>query len=194
MKILYLMRHGETLFNRLHKKQGWCDSPLTELGMQQALIAKKYFQEQGIQFDSAFCSTAERASDTLELLTDQPYTRLKGLKEWHFGRFEGQDEFLNPEQPYGDFFKQYGGEGESQVQERLNQTLLEIMRSVSGERILVVSHATAMRAFMRLWQHTSEFAPLERLSNCGILSFAYEAEPERFILQEIVEHDFSMLE
>ena len=160
MKTLYLMRHGETLFNRLHKKQGWCDSPLTELGRKQALVAQQYFHEQGIQFDGAFCSTAERASDTLELITDQPYTRLKGLKEWHFGRFEGQDEFLNPAQPYEDFFLQYGGESEDQV---------------------------------RLWQHTSEFAPLERLSNCGILRFAYEGYPEAFILQEIVEHDFSGL-
>ena len=193
MKTLYLMRHGETLFNRLHKKQGWCDSPLTELGRKQALVARQYFHEQGIQFDGAFCSTAERASDTLELITDQPYTRLKGLKEWHFGRFEGQDEFLNPVQPYEDFFLQYGGESEDQVQARLNQTLLEIMRRTSEEQILVVSHATAMRAFMRLWQHTSEFAPLERLSNCGILRFAYEGDPEAFILQEIVEHDFSTL-
>lgn len=31
-KILYLMRHGETLFNVQRKIQGWCDSPLTENG------------------------------------------------------------------------------------------------------------------------------------------------------------------
>ena len=30
MKTLYLMRHGETLFNALHKIQGWCDSLLIE--------------------------------------------------------------------------------------------------------------------------------------------------------------------
>ena len=28
-KTLYLMRHGETLFNSLGKIQGACDSPLT---------------------------------------------------------------------------------------------------------------------------------------------------------------------
>ena len=31
-KDLYLMRHGQTLFNVRRKIQGWCDSPLTELG------------------------------------------------------------------------------------------------------------------------------------------------------------------
>ena len=35
-KTLYLMRHGQTLFNLQHKIQGWCDSPLTELGIKQA--------------------------------------------------------------------------------------------------------------------------------------------------------------
>ena len=31
-KTLYLMRHGETMFNVQKKIQGWCDSPLTERG------------------------------------------------------------------------------------------------------------------------------------------------------------------
>ncbi|PET75326.1 hypothetical protein CN514_04190 [Bacillus sp. AFS001701] len=28
-KTFYLMRHGQTLFNKRRKIQGWCDSPLT---------------------------------------------------------------------------------------------------------------------------------------------------------------------
>ena len=32
-KTLYLMRHGQTLFNLQHKIQGWCDAPLTPLGI-----------------------------------------------------------------------------------------------------------------------------------------------------------------
>ncbi len=39
-KTLYLMRHGQTLFNLQHKIQGWCDSPLTELGIKQAKVAE----------------------------------------------------------------------------------------------------------------------------------------------------------
>jgi probable phosphoglycerate mutase len=27
------MRHGQTLFNLRRKVQGWCDSPLTKLGI-----------------------------------------------------------------------------------------------------------------------------------------------------------------
>lgn len=42
-KTLYLMRHGETLFNQLGLIQGWCDSPLTTNGKQQAQAARDYF-------------------------------------------------------------------------------------------------------------------------------------------------------
>lgn len=45
MKRLYLMRHGETLFNKLGKVQGWCDSPLTETGKEQPIRQKLTLQE-----------------------------------------------------------------------------------------------------------------------------------------------------
>ncbi|MFZ2576124.1 MAG: phosphoglycerate mutase family protein, partial [Lactococcus hircilactis] len=56
-KTLYLMRHGETLFNQLHLIQGWSDSPLTKRGQDQAQIAGEYFLKQGINFDETFSST-----------------------------------------------------------------------------------------------------------------------------------------
>ena len=47
-KTLYLMRHGQTLFNVLKKIQGWCDSPLTEEGIRQAKIARKWFEDNNL--------------------------------------------------------------------------------------------------------------------------------------------------
>ena len=87
-KTLYLMRHGQTLFNVRRKVQGVCDSPLTQLGIDQAKVARRYFDDNKIEFDHAYSSTSERASDTLELVTEMQYKRLKGLKEWNFGVFE----------------------------------------------------------------------------------------------------------
>ncbi|MFZ2316422.1 MAG: histidine phosphatase family protein, partial [Trichococcus flocculiformis] len=89
MKRLYLVRHGETLFNTQGKIQGWSDSPLTERGIKQAQAVRDYFGSEGIRFDHAYSSTSERASDTLELITGMPYARLKGLKEVNYGFFEG---------------------------------------------------------------------------------------------------------
>ena len=117
-KTLYLMRHGQTLFNVRRKIQGACDSPLTELGIQQAGIASAYFD--AIDLDHAYSSTAERACDTLEIVTNElmPYQRLKGLKEMHFGTFEGESEDLNPKDK-STFFVQYSGESGDQVKERM---------------------------------------------------------------------------
>ncbi|MEI5990110.1 hypothetical protein A5881_001603 [Enterococcus termitis] len=189
-KTLYLMRHGETLFNQQKKIQGWCDSPLTEKGIKQAQIAGNYFKNQNITFDSAYASTSERASDTLEQVTDQPYKRVKGLKEWNFGRFESESESLNPSLPYGDFFVAYGGEEEFQFRERVSQTLQELMKE-AGETVLAVSHGAACRQFMRNWAHTSDIDQKKPLSNCCILKF--EFEDDTFTLVEIINHDFSSL-
>lgn len=190
-KTLYLMRHGQTLFNVRKKVQGWCDSPLTDLGIGQAKIARRYFDDNKIVFDHAYASTSERASDTLELVTDMDYCRVKGLKEWNFGTFEGESEDLNPKLPYGDFFVAYGGEGEMQLRQRIADTLLEIIRKDDHEIVLAVSHGAACRGFMRYWAHTSNVEQKERIGNCAI--FKYEFENDTFKLLEIINHNFDEL-
>ena len=57
MKTFYLMRHGQTRFNEQGRIQGACDSPLTDLGKEQAQAARSYFEEKGIRFDKVYSST-----------------------------------------------------------------------------------------------------------------------------------------
>lgn len=161
------MRHGQTLFNVRRKVQGWCDSPLTELGIKQAETASKYFKKHSIIFDHAYSSTAERACDTLEIVTDTPYKRLKGLKEWNFGTLEGESEDLNPSLPYGNFFANYSGEEEKEFQKRVVNTCEKIMEE-DNEVVLIVSHGAACRQFMRYWQHTS---PVDQKKKIGELLY-----------------------
>ena len=182
-KIIYMMRHGQTLFNQLGKIQGWCDSPLTELGIKQALGAKKYFEDNNITFDHAYCSTTERACDTLELVTDLPYKRLKGLKEMNFGRYEGSNEYLNPPTVmYDNFFQTFGGETRAEVRKRIFDTCNEIIKE-DNQIILVVSHAGACSHF--LWNIVSENECQEvrkvGFKNCCILKYEYENGIWKFI-------------
>lgn len=175
-KTLYIMRHGQTLFNVQRKIQGWCDSPLTETGIQQAKTAGKYFKDQHITFDAAYCSTAERASDTLELVTDMPYTRLKGLKELNFGKFEGEHEYLHPqddpEKHFGDYYVQFGGEDNQSAQQRVNKALTSIMNQ-DDQTVLVVSHAGAIMMFSDLWTSMEKLRD-GGFTNCSILKFTFE--------------------
>ena len=176
MSKLYFMRHGQTLFNLLRRKQGWCDSPLTELGIEQAKTVGDLVRERGISFDHAYSSTSERACDTLELaFPGMPYTRVKGLKEWNFGLFEGASEDLNPKLPYGDFFKQYGGEDEVELRERLMKTITEIMQRPGHESVLCVSHGAATAQVMR----AVGVEPLDlknRIGNCAMLELDFDGE------------------
>lgn len=188
---LYLMRHGQTLFNEQKRIQGWCDSPLTELGKKQAMKAKEYFDNNGIIFDAAYASTSERACDTLEIITEMAYTRMKGLKEWNFGSVEGESEAINPPLPYGDFFqKYYGGESEIEVRERMAKTLKEIMDN-NHNSVLVVSHGASCRCFMRYWEKNQQIELSTRLYNCCILKFEYENG--EFSLVDIINHNFEDL-
>jgi probable phosphoglycerate mutase len=188
------MRHGQTLFNEREKIQGWTDSPLTELGKRQPLYAKKYFEENGIVFDHVYCSTSERASDTLELITDMPYERLKGIKEMNFGIFDGESEALHQpknkpnQRAWEDEYVKFGGEDMRNVLVRVNNTLTELMERDDHFNVLAISHAGACAVFTLNW-----FPELCRetfkLTNCCILKFEYE--DGKFTLIEALEHDFN---
>ncbi len=196
-KILYLMRHGQTEFNLKKKIQGSCDSPLTKEGQRQSKIAGEYFRKNKITFDSAYSSTQERANDTLEIVTDfkMPYERLKGIKEWNFGVFEGESEDLNPrvehlnpeDKSYGDFFVPYGGESAKEVQERMNKTLTGIMEEEGNNTVLAVSHGGACYTFFLKWAPEE---PHTGTPNCTI--FKYEYENRKFKLLEIIKHNFDV--
>lgn len=154
-KTIYLMRHGETLFNVEKRIQGACDSPLTAKGQAQATAMGRLLAERGVHLDSAYSSTSERAVDTRQLVleamgqTAVPQHQLKTLKECSFGSFEGMPEYLNPPLPYNEFFVQYGGESTAQVEARITQAVTNIAEHDCGNNILIVSHAGACRGFIQ---------------------------------------------
>lgn len=191
MRKLFLMRHGQTLFNQMGKRQGWCDSPLTEHGIEQAKQAKKYFDKNNINFDKAYCSTLERASDTLEIITSIKYERLKELKEWNFGIFEGQDEELQGPirkgaVSYEDYWVKFGGEDEVDLAERMNNAV-EYMISNGGDNILAVSHAGALRTFIisRLEKREDIKSMNLKFRNCSIFVFEISEEGNLNLIDNI---------
>ncbi len=192
MKNIYLVRHGQTLFNVQHKIQGFCDSPLTEIGIKQAEIARDHINELGLKFDSVHASTSERAIDTLKIITDMNFEAHKDLREWNFGRLEAEGEHLNPPLPYGDFFVQFGGEDELEIRSRIARAVKEIADHDDHENILIVSHGAAIAQFILSCKETSSIERKGRIQNCSIFRFEYENEV--FSLEEIIQHDFSSIE
>lgn len=173
-KTVYLMRHGQTLFNETKKIQGWCDSPLTHLGIYQAKQAAEYFEDKQIMFDVAYTSTSQRAIDTLEIITTQPYIRMKELREWNFGSLEGESEELNPPLPYGEYFTSFGGESEVEVSQRIINTITKLVQNSEHTSILIVSHGAACAKFYQAFEQYALVKRDGRLQNCCILKFEYE--------------------
>lgn len=91
----YVVRHGQTLFNVRERIQGWSDSPLTELGFNQA---KALGEKLDISdFKAAYSSSSERALDTLDAVLNgrtMPIHATKGLKEVSFGVLEGKKSMM----------------------------------------------------------------------------------------------------
>ena len=187
-KILYLMRHGQTVFNLKGKIQGASDSPLTDHGIEQAQAAARYFENNHIEFDTLFSSSQERACDTLENAVpnhQHNYVRLKGLKEWHFGVFEGESiellkKIKQPKTLYGDYVVPFGGESRVQVEQRMTDTLTEIMEHHCGKTTLAVSHGSTIGLFIRRCLGYEEGSSFD-IGNCHILKFEYQDGQFNFI-------------
>ena len=185
-RIIYMIRHGQTLFNQKGLMQGWCDSPLTEKGKQQAINVKNYFFKHHITFDEAYSSSLGRACETLEMITNIPYQRKDGLREWFFGKYEGERDELDPPFPFQDFFKTYGqGESQDEVIERVSHTIADIMTTSQAKTILIVSHGLSCYCFALKWQSYSQIELPRTIPNCAI--FKYEFENQIFSLVDIID-------
>lgn len=122
MAKFYFVRHGETEYNIRYIVQGWCDSPLTELGICQADSVGIRLSE--ISFQMAFSGDLGRQKETAARILKQNKSRYipelnldEGLREVHFGSFEEKpfEDLLGAVYrqagiPYGDMkalFQQY---------------------------------------------------------------------------------------
>lgn len=197
-KTLYIMRHGETLFNVQGKTQGWCDSPLTARGIEQARLTGKEFARRGLTFDHAYSSTSERCNDTIELATEaafgapMPYERRKGLKELNFGAFEGKDQCLElHDENFGEFYVAFGGERHSDATARFEADLIEIMERPDHQSVLVCSHGGIAINFYEKWKDFAR-VPVTIFSNC--LTYVYEYDAGTFVCTDMFVADLSSLE
>lgn len=178
MKKLFLMRHVETEFNVQNRIQGRCDSPITEKGLRQACKVKEFFENNDYCFDHTYSSVSDRAYNSLKLIVGNkyPYSKVNGLQEWDFGSFEGKDCLLQPKFPFGDFYKQYGGETQKELTERVVNTLFYLIKMEENKDILVVSHYCVCALFYEYWRETSLISDFKRINNGMVFFYQFEAD------------------
>lgn len=158
---MYLVRHGETLFNKRDVVQGWVDSPLTVTGVAQARRTAE--QLRGRPLVAAYSSTSERCVDTAEIITAHhphvPVRLRRGLKELHFGELEAMpNEHFLASLDIEQFFSGMlagtgpgvgGGETGAAYRARVDAAFEEIATAhPDGGEVLVVSHGVTIATFL----------------------------------------------
>lgn len=206
MKRLYLLRHGQTEFNVKKLVQGRCDSPLTDLGRQQAQTAAAWLKAHGVVPDKVVSSPLGRAMDTAQLVAyellgpDAAVEPCEGIIERCYGSFEGGPHDALPTDVWdpGEDLIPFGGEGSQALQERMVSTLANLMSADDVETVLAVSHGSASRQFIKAAAPEGFELPA-KLPNCAIMIFDFEDSQEecdtsqcKFTLQQIIDPQQSL--
>lgn len=203
MKKLYLLRHGQTEFNVKKLVQGRCDSPLTDLGRQQAGRAVAWLKAHNVVPDKVVSSPLGRAMATASLVAcellgpDAAVEPCEGIIERCYGTFEEGPHDALPTDVWdpGEDLIPFGGEGSQALQERMVDTLTNIMGADGIETLLAVSHGSASRQFIKAAAPEGFELPA-KLPNCAIMIFNFDEEdlqgksdrPQcKFTLQQIVD-------
>ena len=155
---LYIVRHGETVWNREGRIQGHTDVGLSHRGLEQARMLAQRLKT--VQFDAAYASDLCRASDTAAAILDGrdvPIVPTPRLREYHKGAFEGMTEgelrTRYPSEYPGYVAKDLdyapeGGESTRGVSERMASVINEIKERHLDDTVLVVGHGGSLRAAM----------------------------------------------
>ncbi len=161
MTHIFFVRHGQSIHNRDSIIGGQSESPLTELGIEQARSLAKITRD--VHFDAAYTSTLSRAYDTCNIICEgrKPTAkRLDDLREQDYGDWEDKDyRDLVKSQP--DMFKKFrkdplhtrpgGGESLAEMAQRVRGVVFDkIIAEHEGQHILCVCHGGVIRTALCL--------------------------------------------
>ncbi|MGA9173181.1 MAG: histidine phosphatase family protein [Thermoactinomyces sp.] len=176
---VFLVRHGETEWNKEKRFQGHRDVPLSERGEKQAEQLAHYFKHHS--FDAVYASDLLRARQTAERVANElglPVTCLTELRERYVGEWEGLT-LEEIKSKYPDWEKvrltggMYGVEPMEQVQARFADKCIELAKKHLGERILIVAHGLCMNVAISFLTNGEYGYDKERLQNTSITHLVY---------------------
>lgn len=191
--IIYLIRHGETEWNRLKKFQGQVNVPLNEIGLKQTEKLKKFLLRTGIEYDYIYTSPLQRCTKMVEIINkdNKPVIIDALLIEMGFGICEGESfNDKNSFPSYHPFYRYFydrdhyippaGGESFKDVENRSKLFLEEVYKKHQDQCLLVLSHGSFIRSTIQLIKNnagTYVSAP----NNCSLTTISYSEEKVKII-------------
>jgi len=159
---LFLIRHGQTVWNLEGRYQGAKDTALTDVGLKQAELASKYLSK--VNFSFVYSCPLIRALDTANIIAlnkDTCVVVRENLKEINFGKWEGM-KFEEINAKYKDDYRGWledpfqnpptGGESFECFTERtLKEINYMIGASDNGASIAVVTHGGVIVSLLIYW-------------------------------------------
>lgn len=170
MPSLFIVRHGQSLWNLENRFTGWADVDLTPLGEEEARHAGDLLKLYPI--DTAYTSVLKRAIHTLAIICDMvdrpdlPVTQDAALNERNYGDLQGLNK-AETAQKYGAdqvlaWRRSYtqtppGGESLADTFHRVipyyQQTIEPQLKA--DKNVLIVAHGNSLRALMMYLEHIS---------------------------------------
>ncbi|MGL4632763.1 MAG: histidine phosphatase family protein [Leadbetterella sp.] len=191
-KTIYLIRHGETEYNKLGVVQGsGIDAYLNETGFAQA--SSFYNKYSNIPFQKIYVSNLIRTYQTIEKFVDKgiPYEKLTGLNEISWGDREGKIPNSTDNVIYSDLIEAWQkgdthvapnlGESPEDVVKRQAPALDHILSQTDETLILIAMHGRAMRILLAYITQT----PLRNMdmfehSNTCLYKLEYDYTTKKF--------------
>ena len=183
--ILYIIRHGETDWNRIHRVQGRTDIPLNEYGRHLAEETADGMKD--LSIDLCYTSPLKRARETAQIiLRDRavPIFDDARIQEMSFGSYEGMCSGGENKDAGSEAFQRFftdtaaylppeDGESVAELYERTGGFLRELCerQDLREKHILVSTHGAAMTALLnRIKGNVSvaEFWKDEVPPNCSV--------------------------
>jgi broad specificity phosphatase PhoE len=194
-KTIYLIRHGETDYNRRGIVQGsGVDADLNDMGRAQSLA---FFQAyQSVPFAYIYISALRRTRQTVEpfLELGLPVEVCAGLNEISWGVMEGKIPNSHDDVYYHGLMQAWaegrtdtttdGGESPQQVMERQRPVIDTILARPDEDPILICMHGRAMRILLS-WLTGQSLAHMDNFdhSNLCLYLLRYDYETATFTVE-----------
>jgi len=196
-KTIYLIRHGETEFNKDGIVQGsGIDSSLNENGIKQAKLFYNSYKH--VDFDHVYVSALKRTYESIADFIDienREYSSLCQLNEICWGDFEGNKPEAKSREVYYETIKSWkkgfyenkmnNGESPQEVQNRLKNALEIIMQNMEHENILLCMHGRAMKIMLCTLLDIS-LSKMEKFSHSNLCLYRLKMENNKW---KIIDHN-----
>ena len=166
--MIYIVRHGQTDWNVLTKRQGHTNIPLNNEGIKQARMLKEKLKN--VSFDLVFSSPLDRTISTAKIITDKDIIVDDRLIERNNGNLEGltksEIQEIQSSNDYSD--EAYGVESVSHLQQRADDFLKEILHKYPHKNILIVTHGGLIINMRYFLDKNGGDAKSKILDNCEV--------------------------